>query len=347
MVLRSMNRQATLDGLDLYRRLDRPHPETTVDDDGRITAVLDQLHSDLKVALSRPSVVRGWRAQALFASTVIALDGCEMMTQVDLGEVFVDGDDAKAPDFFLHLRGGRRILVDVKSAKAPAGVGTLQTFSAKDVARMRRFGDLYAAEVFLAFYFSSMTLWALVSLDDLTCGPGGGYRISFEDVVRLNKMGLLGDRSIGVETPLSFTVFPDASQPNKIDDHGRAELTVGAVSVSVAGRELLEPQDRRVATFLMTYGTWSTAESTQAADGKLLSATWSVAPDELLNEGLQDFEVIGTLSSMYATAFELGTTGPAGYTGLQIEPDPGALIALIPHDYASENLPLWRFEQVQ
>lgn len=346
MVLKAMNRQPALDGLDLYRRLDEPTDTTSVNDPERIDAVTSQIGTALRKALSDSAVVRGWRAQALFASTVVALDGCELMTQVDLGEVFVDGDSAKAPDFFLHLRGGRRILVDVKGIRdAPSTPEHPEKFGASEIARLRRFGDLFGAEVFLAFYYSYLPMWTLVSLNDLSEGPGGGYRITFADAVIRNKMALIGDRTIGVGTPLEMAVYPDASKPNTITEDGQAQFTIGSYELRVAGKPVTSPAEARIAVFLMAYGEWPGSEVPSVAAGAIESITWRAEPDEQANPG-ENFEFIGTLSSMYARAFEYGTTGPAGVTGLQIQPDPGMLVSLIPHDYDSEELPLWMFELV-
>jgi len=341
-----MNRQPALDGLDLYRRLDESAERTAVNDDERIDAVTSQIGTALKTALSDPAIVRGWRAQALFASTVVALDGCELMTQVDLGEVFVDGDSAKAPDFFLHLRNGRRILVDVKGIRdAPQTPEHPEKFGASEVTRLRRFGDLYGAEVFLAFYYSYLPMWTLVSLDDLSAGPGGGYRITFAEAMMRNKMALIGDRTIGVGQPLEMTVYPDASKSNTIAEDGQAQFTVGSFELRVAGTPVTSPLEARIVVFLMAYGEWPGSEVPSVAGGAVQSLTWGAKPDERANPK-ESFEIIGTLSSMYARAFEYGTTGPAGVTGLQIDPDPGMLVSLIPHDYDSEELPLWRFELV-
>ena len=73
MVLRRLNRQPGLDGLDLFRRLDAPKVESLLGDEGRVQAVFDDLQQVVHETLSRPTSVRGWRAQALFASLVAAL----------------------------------------------------------------------------------------------------------------------------------------------------------------------------------------------------------------------------------------------------------------------------------
>src|SRR4051794_13290040 len=103
MVMRKLGRQpARLDTLDLFRQLDAG--TGPINDPARVEAFLSEVRAPLSQALSTDSTVHGWRAQALFASLVVALDGCELLFTVDSGEVFVDGDDVKPPDYLLVLR---------------------------------------------------------------------------------------------------------------------------------------------------------------------------------------------------------------------------------------------------
>ncbi len=306
---------------------------------------MEQIRSGLETALGSDSIVRGWRAQALFASTVVALDGCVMMTQVDLGEFYVDGDEIKAPDFFLHLRDGKRILVDVKSVDgAPETPEYIQTFGASHVRRLRRFGQLYGAEVYLAFYFSYHPLWLLISLDDLTLGPGGGFRITFADAFVNNKMSILGDRLVGAPAPLELQLLSDPSEPSGVTD-GKARLTVSDFKIRAGGREVLEEHPRQVALFLMMHGDWEESQYIATDEARVISVTIEKAPaDDDDPTRYPRADLIGALSTMYARLFEVGTSGPDGPTGLELKAEPGMLVSLIPHDYESAELPLVRLE---
>lgn len=63
--------------------------------------------------------------------------------------------------------------------------------------------------------------------------------------------------------------------------------------------------------------------------------------------GRQDFEIIGHLSEMYSTYYNLMTLTETGEVQqLRHEPDSGVLAGLIPSDYWSSpgrDLPIWRF----
>ena len=101
----------------------------SVGDPARLDAVLSLIRSELLKALATPSTVHGWRAQALFASLVQALDACQMLMTLDSGEVFIEGDGVKLPDYLLVvLRGVASVLglpgggvVEVEAAGAVEG----------------------------------------------------------------------------------------------------------------------------------------------------------------------------------------------------------------------------------
>jgi hypothetical protein len=183
MVLSKLPRNAAMDGVDLYRRLDETGQTSDLADPTRVDKVVDEIRESLLKDLSRPSTVRGWRAQSLFASLVAALDECDLMTLVDTGDIYFEGPSVKPSDYFLHLRSGERILVDVKSVDLRTNdpLEMPIKFGAAEVERMRRFGELFGAEVYLALYFPSLPMWTLVQLSDLRPGPGGGLRILVRD----------------------------------------------------------------------------------------------------------------------------------------------------------------------
>jgi len=105
-VMKRLSRTAALDGLDLFRRLDVVSANIPLADPGRLDAVVEQLRRDVAATLNTPTSVRGWRIQAMFASLVVALDGCELMTFLDTGEIFYDGPHVKPADYFTRFAGG-------------------------------------------------------------------------------------------------------------------------------------------------------------------------------------------------------------------------------------------------
>lgn len=131
-----------LEPLEMFRRLDQPS-RSRINEGTRIDAVMARAAAGLQTALDTPSTVHGWRAQSMFESLVVALDGCELLTTVDHGQIFYDGDPIKPADLFVVLRDRRRLLIDVKSLPPNKHRGEV-TLSAAEWRGLQRFGDLMA-----------------------------------------------------------------------------------------------------------------------------------------------------------------------------------------------------------
>jgi hypothetical protein len=138
-----------------------------------------------------------------------------------------------------------------------------------------------------------------------------------------------------------MTLLADPSAPASIDADGNALFTTGAVEIRAGANVVTEPDAQRIVIFLMMYGGWEAVDEVEVVDGKVVGLKFEADPEQA-NPG-QDFEIIGSLSSMYSRLFELGSSGPTGITALDIEVEPGTLISLIPHDFKSPQLPIWRF----
>lgn len=345
MVLSPLSRNPALDGVDLFRRLDQAARTGPLTDPERIEAVVDQFRDALTQGLSAHSTVDGWRAQALFAALVAALDGCDLMTFTDIGEIYADGAAVKAPDFFLHLRDGRRLLVDVK-AVAPARLATATfKFGRSEVARLREFGDRFGAEVFIAIFLTPLSRWYLISIDDLTDRPSGAYSISHEEANIVNQMALLGDLWIGVQPPLNLVLRPDPQARTIVEPDGNVKFQIRAVERWAGGRQIHGARESQIHWLLWLYGDWESTPTAELDGDQFLGLHHVAEPPERSDD---DWEIIGPLSMMFSRLFEGATRGPDGVpAALDMPKNPGMLAALIPDDYASEELPLWRLELVK
>lgn len=333
-----------MDGVDLYRRLDNPGDGSALGDPVRIEAFLEELRTNLTASLKTPSTVAGWRAQALFASLVAALDECDLMTMVDTGEIYYAEDSVKPPDYFLHLRSGKRMLVDVKNValRNEDSLDVPVKFTTSEVARMREFGERFDAEVFLALYVPRMAMWLLVDIDDLKEGPGGGKRITVQDAILRNQLYLLGDKLVGTAFPLECVLHRDPSEASVLgakDEDGtqHIQFKIGSVELLAGGVPITDPQERRIVQFFMLYGPWNEEEIPLVVDGEVVEVRWRFTPDEI-HEGGKDF--LGSLASMYSRMFEYNTSNEEGPLALDIKVEPGTLITLIPHDFDFENATL-------
>jgi Holliday junction resolvase len=337
MVLKPVKRDPTrLEMADVFRRIDRGGGP--IGDPRRIDDFLNSLRGPLGDVVTAPTVVRGLRAQAMFASLVVALDGCKMMMTTDSGELFVD-EPAKAADFLLVLRDGRRLVVEVKSftLKLPSD---LIKVTAKELLRLQRFADMLDAELFIAVFMTSIGHWALVPASESSEGRGGHFAITVERAFMVDHMNDLGDEWIGIAPPIRLAMLPE--QPSTIDEGGEAEFTVGAVELFVGGSPMQTSQDRKLAAFMLMYGDWAAEEFVDVQDGSLRSMAVVAEPKEPVPG--QGFEFVGRLSSMYTRLFLDATQDEGGQvTALDTEARPGFLPTLLPRNFESPQLPIWRF----
>lgn len=340
MVMRKLGRQpARLDALELFRQLDAG--TGPINDPARVEAFLSEVRDPLSQALSTDSTVHGWRAQALFASLVVALDGCELLFTVDSGEVFVDGDDVKPPDYLLVLRDGRRLLVDVKSISPGRPTGPLR-LSQAEMAGLRRFADLVGAELCIAGLFTTMGEWVLVPDRAFELDGRGRYSVDLLRAFQTSEMSALGDVMVGVRPPLRFDLLPDLSHPRQVGTDGTAHFTIGAVELRVGGELMVDPPERRLAMFLLCFNTWAFHQEADV-DGQTLQRVSFVCEPEQPTPG-QGFEIVGRLSSMYTRWFDAATRDEKGdVASLEMHVEPGVLPSLLPADFSSPRLSLWRF----
>lgn len=344
MVMRKAARKPEqLDALELFRILDRRIGATPVSDEARIEAVLDQLRIGLRAALGRASTVHGWRAQAHFAGLVVALDASELLVTLDSGEVFMDGDDVKLPDYLLVTKGGEKLLVEVKNIPPKQGLGEI-VLSAGEMAALRRYEALVGGELHIAMLFSAMHQWALVPSTAFRLDRGASkYVISGEEAFKASTLGSqLGDLMIGVEPPLAVTVTPDPGQPIFGEPDGTWTFTVGSVVLSAGGRAPLQGDSSRLALRLYLYGGWpDTMHADTHPDGTLRALVFTASPDSTTPG--QGFEIVTTLSALYQRWMDGVTRSGAMIYGLQVPTTPGMLTALLPPGLSDPDLPLWRF----
>lgn len=338
VVMRKNKREpAKLDGLELFRILD-VGGDTPVHDPGRLEAVLDEVRSRVSAALDNPATVNGWRTQALFASLVVALDGCELLTTVDSGEVFVDGDDVKLPDYLLVLRDGRRLVVDVKS-EASRTLDRPLRLSQSEMSGLRRYANLVDSELYIAVYFVALGQWALVPGEAYRLSQHGKYEISVENAFKTDAMSVLGDFLVGVVPPIQLDLV--AAPGGHLSGRGEAQITIDGVVLRVGGHEMVEPHEKEAAWFLLVNGDWGGDQLADLDEKVVRGISFVTEPEEPIPD--QEFQMVGRLSSMYTRWFISATSDETSVTALQAVVDPGALRSIIPQDFTSERLRMWRF----
>jgi hypothetical protein len=347
MPLRSLGGETeTIGSLALFADLDDLRSEWTLQDVRRQKEVLDRVSRGLSDSLSRESTLHGWRAQKLFESVVVELDRVQLITFQDIGSCW-SRDQVKRPDFEIVSETGERLMVEVKNV-APGR--TTDVCARGEVVDLERFADLTGARLLFAHYWTTLSVWTLIDRSVLTC-DGRRCSVSLETAMLANEMSFLGDRTLATTSPLTMRLLADEEQPRWLRAAGpgtrEGVFTIADVQLLVDDRVITDELERNLAFFMMFYGGWELEEPANLdAAGQIESIDWrfSAIDDD---RSPDEPRLVGALSSLYSTAFNLATLRDGRVVGLRHEPAPGALSRLVPEDYwtrADRVLPLWQFD---
>jgi hypothetical protein len=331
---------------DGQRRLSDRHTET-------VTAISDAL----RVSLDNVSRLQGWQTQYAFEAVVVALGAVRLIKTEDSGLFYFDdgSGELQPPDFRIVLNEGTHLLVEVKNV-APTGTGLEAKVRAKDMASTQAYAQATGGRLLYALFWSRMGMWTLVdpSVFSLT---GSQQRLSIQDAMKANEMHLLGDGMLATEPPLTFSAIMDRGKERVVEQLPDGEetraFTIGGVELLSAGRVITDPDEQKLAWFLMLHGGWPQTEEPRFDDqGRLVRLDYISAP-ETPDEGAarqieeQGFAFFGTLSTLYTLRFLDATTTEEGdIRALREEPEPALLAQLVPDDYwgrPDHVLRIWRF----
>lgn len=320
--------------LDLFARLSRDRNlDITKDSVPRDFASL--LGAALKDIRSNQIAIHGRRIQEMFAYVAASLGTTTFIKLEDSGDVITSESGLAIPDYRLVLIDKSQLLIEVKNNHTSDPKEPLR-LCANYLASLRRYGDLMAAPVFLAVYWSRWNLWTLASVDQIP--PAG---LTLLSAVLRNQMYRLGDQFVGTTPPLVLRMLADTSVPRRRDRNGFCNFRIGAVDFLCAGTKITDPTERAIAYQLMILGKWPEADSDVRLDGEdLVHIDMIFAPEE--QDPSQHFQIIGDLSSMISRRFQLITTKERAVTSLSPSAEPGSLAVPIPADYKGTALPLWR-----
>lgn len=304
--------------------------------------LLATLSSVVDAARAGGTLVHGLHAEAMFAHVAAALGECAMVKSEDAGALYLDDTAVRIPDYRVITRAGRQLLVEVKNHH-PKDLRGAFKIKRNYLSDLKKYAQLVGAELYIAVYWSHWQMWSLVHCSRLE-GDQPSFSLSFPDAMKWNELALLGDRMLGTTPPLALRLLSTADEPRFVGEDGAITFTIGDVQL-LAGGEILEDEtEKKIAWFLMMYGTW-TAESTptQVVDGELISVDFELRPLERANPD-QDFELIGFMSQMLSREYLSMTSDSEGVTCIVPDAQPHDLGVVIPADYQGQQLHLWRLE---
>lgn len=285
------------------------------------------------------TIIHGKRAEAMFAYIAGALGKCALIKVEDAGDMFVKGLPMQAPDYRLVLDDGSIILVEVKNFN-PKDILEPFILTQKYYEKIQRYAATQRIPLKIAIYFPSLGFWCLVSPSAFK-KTRAGLEITVTKALANNEMSTLGDIMIATLPRLRLEMMADVDEANEIDAEGKAIIIFRSGKIFCEETELHNEIDQRIAFYLMRFGRWKQKSWPVVRDNKLFGIVFTSSTDDTF-EG-QPFAGIGDLSSMIASAYSEYTVAEGKPFALDVAQDPEDFGLTIPHDFRSQQLPLWRF----
>lgn len=322
-------------GFSREQRSQIAHPDTA-------KKFLADAKDNIDEALKNDAFLHGHRIQAMFKAVIIGLGNFKLISEEDSGDVWTSEDKLQIPDFRVVLENGEQILIEVKNFYQGNRPFEDFTLTEEYFAGLENYSSLTQTPVKMAVFWVRWRKWTLVPLDAFD-SRGNRKVLRILNAFAANEMASLGDVNIGTRFPLSMFLRADDSSDRSIDNNGIANFKIGEVEFYSAGQQIEEPQEKEIAFFLMQFGHWEMEEPSAVIEGgELLGAECICVPPEDSGQG---FEIVGSLADMYSEFFSWSTVQENAVVQIDAETVPGYLGNLIPKNYKSEVLPLWRFIQ--
>jgi hypothetical protein len=304
---------------------------------GDFVASLGQPLTD---AVTNPTLLRGLRTEALFEALVVSLGRIELIKHEDVGAAWTARRGLKIPDYRIVLPDSTTFLAEVKHFHQGDNPRKAFSLSRNYLTSLRTYGELVGCPVKLAVYWAQWNVWTLVPLSAFKAGRRPS--LSMLRAVKVNEMGIFGDVHVATRFPLRIRIVADPARERTVGDDGAVAFRIARVEMYCADQRLTG-RDWNIAMWFMLYGNWEEEATAEITDGELVAVNVTRTPQEDHRQGL---ESIGTLSGLFSSMYLSSTSDADRVTRLGIKVVPGSLGSLIPDDYQSDALPLWRIKQI-
>jgi hypothetical protein len=295
----------------------------------------------IEQALSDPALLQGQRTEAMFEALLVSLGEFRLLHAEDGGRLF-PSDSFRAPDYRVVLIDGSHWLIEVKNVyQAEPFRQRRRLFTKHYYDALAAYSEATGAELKVVVFWARWSIWTLVSPSRLI-GSNGGLELDMLTAMRVNELARLGDRMIGTRAPLRLRLTMDPGHTSSIGADGGVLATIGGVQIFSGEQEVTDPVELEIAWVFMQHGQWQDQEPDAIVEGdRLLAIEFRWEPEEATEQG---FEMIGTLSRMFARYYAEHTIEGNAVVQLRAPLRPNWFAPLVQPGYRSQALPLWRFE---
>lgn len=301
-----------------------------------------RVKASLEESKQNDITIYGKRVEALFAYVAGALGKVSLLKQEDSGDLYFSGNKILAPDYRLTFQDGSQLFVEVKNChlENPKDHFVIK----KDYCgKLTEYGFLNNVNLKFAVYFSRWNLWTLLPISSFA-EETDRYSIDFTSAMAKSEMSMLGDSMVGTTPNLELHLLADPAEASVVGKNGQANFTTRSIKIHCAGQEVEDEQEKRIAFYFMRFGRWIESETEAVvSDNKLLGMKFIFSPENPEPQDKQNFSIIGNLSSMVSSGFRELTEENGEVTSLSLGINPTHFRVLIPDDYKSDQLPIWRF----
>jgi hypothetical protein len=287
---------------------------------------------------SRTTLIHGLRIQALFGYMAASLGKCKLIIEEDSGDFYSKTTDIIRPDFKIVLDTDEQYLIEVKNYHQTNPKNSFK-IKKKYLDSLLTYSDIQNIGLKFAIYWTKWKTWTLIDPKHFALN-GNIYHINLTDAYKCNEMNLIGDCLIATVPPLSLKL-ETATISRKDNDY---ILKIQNAYLLANGNKLEDKVENKIASFLLFYGRWNRIEQpAEVENGNVKSFEIQAFPDEnTINPGCS-FQMIGNLSEMLTNQFNLMTTDSGEVKNISSKKQPTNIKEMIPENYNSDSLKLWRF----
>lgn len=344
--LRPLKRdQMKFDLLDIYAKYALERKDSDFLDSEVVEAFLDRASHILSESLRQDqrnsqNLLRGYRTENMFEAVLASIGKIGFIQQLDIGSAWFR-EDLQVPDFMAELVDGRIVLIEVKNChQNPSNPTKPFKLGQKSFNKLEGYALLTGTPLYFAIYFDLWCQWCLIP-SSVFEKQGGTMVVSFTRAMMQNEMVRTGDILIATVPPLSLTFQLEQFSPPIGNEGGHVELRITDAHIEAGGIPVDEKVEQDIAFRLAMYGIWAEEERVLMDQGRVTEIRYRYSPRE---PGTQSFSMIGSLSQMASKWFLSNTSSEGNHlTQITSKISPETLGTMIPDDYESSVLKLWRF----
>ena len=287
------------------------------------------------------TMIYGKRVESMFSYVAASLGKCSLIKKEDCGDLFTSEKQLEIPDYRLILNDQRQLFVEVKSyfQKDPFSEYTMNL---NYLNALVNYSKLLNTPLYIAIYWSRWNIWTLILPEDLRY-ISQKAKISFSEAIKRNRMSEIGDVVIGTTPPLTIRIVPDKTKPHSINEYDVAEFVIEKIELYCNGVQITDENEKHIAVSLMQYGDWvedSRATLSDKSNNTIECIEFSYSPIQY--NAQQNFQIINAVSTIISRQYSQLTVSNGQVKRLTPNIEPDILGFIIPKDYHSKALPLWR-----